>query len=114
MNCNCENFGFFQGDDLVDIIKVNRPENTEGLTITKAELQVGSLAPFVEDNPVFPYTVSIMRDLSTQLTFTNPVYLRIYYLDTSGTNSVRTTCLGSLNLKVNAQVVRDTEINTND
>ena len=106
MSCNC-NYGFFQGDDLVDIIKVNRPENTAGLTITKAELQIGDLEPFVNVNPTFPYTVSIMRNLSIKLAYTNPIYLRIYYLGTDGNTVVRTTCLGSLNLNVNAQVVRD-------
>jgi len=107
MSCNCINQGFFQGDDLVDVIKVNRPEHSDGLNIIRAELQVGSLPPFVEENPVFPYTVSILRDQSVKLAYTNAVYLRIYYPNSDGTETYRTTCLGSLLLKVNAQVVED-------
>ena len=107
MNCNCQNLGFFKGDDLVDIITVNRPKNSDNLTITRAELQVGNLEPFVEENPVFPYKVSIMRNLSINLQYENPIYLRIYYVGENGTESVRKTCIGSLDLKVNAQVVRD-------
>ena len=106
MTCNC-NYGFFQGDDLVDVIKVNQPKNTEYLTITKAELQVGNLEPFVTENPTFPYTVSIMRNDSVKLSYANPIYLRIYYQDPNGDTVIRKTCIGSLNMKVNAQVVRD-------
>ena len=111
MNCNdnCINQGFFQGDDLVDVITVNRPSNSDSLTITRAELQVGSLT-FVEETPVFPYAVSILRDKSMLLNYTNPVYLRIYYPNPNNNEiDYRTTCLGSLVLKVNAQVVEDVQ-----
>lgn len=109
MNCNdnCINQGFFKGDDLVDIITINRPSNTDDLTITKAELQVGDLDTFVEENPVFPYTVSILRNQSVFLNFNNPVYLRITYNDSNGNENIRQTCLGSLDLLMQAQVVRD-------
>ena len=108
-NCGCNiNQGFFQGDDLVDVITVNRPQNSQDLTIIKAELQVGSLT-FVEDDPVFPYTVSIMRNQSILLLPNNPVYLRISFLAQDGTTSYRRTCLGSLDLMCNKQVVRDTQ-----
>ena len=106
MNCNCENQGFFKGDDLVDVITVDRPKNTDDFTITEAELQVGILK-FVEENPIFPYTVSIMRNQSVKLNNSNPIYLRITYNDTNGHEGIRTTCLGSLTLKANAQVVQD-------
>lgn len=107
MSCNCENQGFFKGDDLVDVITVNKPKNTDDLTITKAELQVGTLPVFVENNPVFPYPVSIMREKSVKLNNSNPIYLRITYNDTDGHEGIRTTCLGSLVLKANSQVVQD-------
>lgn len=108
MNCSCANQGFFQGDDLIDVIHVNRPAKSEGLNITRAELQVGPLT-FVENNPVFPYDVSIMRKDSVKLYSSNPVYLRIYYTNSSGNETYRTTCLGSLMLKVNTQVVQDVQ-----
>lgn len=98
--------GFFQGDDLIDAIIVNKPENSDDITITQAELQVGILK-FVESNPVFPYTVSIMRDKSKLLTSANDVFLRITYNDENGHTGVRTTCLGKLTLNVNAQAVKD-------
>ena len=106
MNCNCQT-GFYQGDDLIDIITVNKPSNTDDVTITQAQLQVGDLDPIITDNPVFPYTVSIMRDKSVKLNFSNPIYLRIVFNDANGNIGIRRTCIGSLNLKVNAQVVRD-------
>lgn len=109
MNCNCEQQGFFKGDDLVDIITVNKPKNTDDLTITKAELQVGTLPVFVEENPTFPYSISIMREQSTKLDYSNQIYLRITYNDTDGHEGIRTTCLGSLTLKANAQVVQDSK-----
>lgn len=113
MNCqnNCQetNCGFFQGDDLVDVITVNRPENSDDITITKAELQVGTLPVFVKNNPVFPYSVSIMRNQSVLLAYKNPIYLRITYTDTNGNENVRQTCLGTLTMTVNAQVVRDSD-----
>ncbi len=108
MNCSCANQGFYQGDDLVDVIQINRPSNSEDLNITKAEVQVGNLT-FVNDNPIFPYYVSIMRNDSVKLYSTNPVYLRIYYTNSNGSETYRTTCLGSLTLKVNAQVVQDVQ-----
>lgn len=106
MNCNCQT-GFFQGDDLIDIITVNRPSNTDEFAITQAQLQVGNLEPIITDNPVFPYSVSIMRNDSIKLGFSNPIYLRIIFNDADGHTNVRRTCIGSLDLKVNAQVVRD-------
>lgn len=104
----CNNYGFFRGDDLVDIIEVNRPCNAEDLKIIRAELQVGPLM-FPQDNPKFPYFVTILRNQSINLNNENPVYLRIYYLDDSGKTIYRTTCLGSLNLVVNPQVVKDSK-----
>lgn len=104
-NC-CINQGFFQGDDLVDVITVNRPSDSDDITITKAELQVGTLT-FVEENPVFPYSVSILRNNSINLQPSNPIYLRVYYLSDDGQETYRKTCLGSLDLKVNRQVVID-------
>ncbi len=95
---------FFKGDDLVDVITVNRPKGAEDLEITRAELQVGPLT-FVKDNPIFPYKVSILRNKSMFLDFKNPIYLRLYY--NSGSEVYRTTCLGSLNLTAYAQVVGD-------
>ena len=107
-NCSCNiNQGFFQGDDLIDVITVNLKNNTDK-EITKAELQVGSFT-FVEENPVFPYNVSIYRNDSVKMPFSNPVYLRVYYLSGDGQEEYRQTCLGTLNLKVNPQVVQDVE-----
>ena len=97
---------FFKGDDLIDVITVNMPKGAELLDITKAELQVGNLEPFVNENPTFPYTISIRRNLSAKLNFSNPIYLRIYYL-IDNNEEVRQTCIGSLNLKTLDQVVRD-------
>lgn len=106
MTCDCNiNQGFFQGDDLVDVITVNL-KNNDGKTITKAELQVGILT-LINNNPVFPYNVSIYRNDSVKLSASNPVFLRIYYLSDNGQETYRTTCLGTLNLKVNPQVVQD-------
>lgn len=101
------NQGFYQGDDLVNIITINRPLYTDDLTITKAELQVGCLT-FVNENPTFPYSVSILRNQSVELSCSNPVYLRISYLAPNGVTNYRTTCLGTLTLNVNKQVVKDT------
>ena len=98
--------GYYKGDDLVDVIKVNKPNNTDDLTITKAELQVGSLK-FTENNPVFPYYVSIMHNDSVKLGNINTIYLRITYNDTQGHENIRTTCIGSLSLNVSEQVVKD-------
>lgn len=95
---------FFKGDDLVDVITVNVPKGAEELDIVKAELQVGPLL-FVKENPVFPYTVSILRDKSKFLEYVNPIYLRLYY--NNGSETYRTTCLGSLKLLACAQVVQD-------
>ena len=106
MNCNI-NEGFFRGDDLIDVITVDL-KNNEEKTITKAELQVGVLT-IVNDNPVFPYKVSILRDKSVKLECNSPVYLRVYYLSDDGTETYRQTCLGTLNLKVNPQVVQDVQ-----
>ena len=108
MDCCC-NQGFFQGDDLVDVITVNRPENSDDITITQAILQVGNLEPIVTDNPIFPYSVSIMHDQSVNLAYDNPVYLGIIYTDTNGHTGVRKTCIGSLTLTANTQTIRWTE-----
>lgn len=109
MECRCvDDFGFFQGDDLIDVITVHRPKNTEELTILQSELQVGPLT-IIEKNPVFPYEVSIMRDDSVKLNILNKVYLRIVYNDDKGNTGVRKTCLGELKLKMNKQVVNDIE-----
>ena len=105
MTCNIVTT-LFRGDDLVDLIKVNRPVNTADKTITRAELQVGNFT-FVEENPVFPYYVSIMRDKSIQLEMFNEIHLRIYYLSENGEETYRTTCIGSLSFKTNPQVVND-------
>lgn len=107
MSCNCENQGFYKGDDLVNVITVNKPKNTDDLAITKAELQVGTLPVFVEENPIFPYKISIMREQSVNLDYSNAIYLRITYNDTDGHEGIRTTCIGSLILKANKQVVND-------
>ena len=107
MTCNNNEITNFRGDDLVDIINVNRPTGADDLTIIKAEVQVGNLPPFVKENPVFPYTISIWRDQSARLSADNPIYLRIYYMNTDYNVEVRQTCLGSLNLKTVPQVVKD-------
>ena len=110
MDCCC-NQGFFQGDDLVDVITINRPDNTSDLTITQAILQVGNLEPIITDNPVFPFNVSIMHDQSINLAYDNPVYLGIVYTDTQGHTNVRQTCIGSLTLSTNAQEINWQEEN---
>ena len=99
--------GFFKGDDLIDVITINRPKNTDDITIKKAILQVGTLEPFIEVNPVFPYSISIMRDKSSRLNHLNPIYLGIIYDDENGHENVKRTCVGSLTLAVNNQVVMD-------
>ena len=102
MSCN---HGFFKGDDLVDVITINRPKNTDDLTITKAEVQVGNLPTFVETSPVFPYSISIMREQSALLSYSNSIYLRITYNDTDGHENIRTTCIGTLTLNTNDEVI---------
>ena len=92
----------FKGDDLVDIITVHRPSGTDSLVIVKCEVQVGKLL-FVETNPVFPYRITIDRNKSKELDYQNEIYVRIYF----NNGSTRRTCIGSLILSANAQVVRD-------
>lgn len=114
MECSCiDDYGFFQGDDLIDAITVNRPKDTEDITIIQCELQVGPLT-IIEVNPVFPYDVSIMREDSVKLGVVNKVYLRVVYNDSQGHTGVRKTCLGELKLKVNKQVVTDVETSTDE
>ena len=96
--------GIFKGDDLIDVIQINRPSNTDDLTITQAILMIGPLR-FEKNNPVFPYYVSIMREDSAQLDYDNPVYLGIVYTDTQGHTNVRQTCIGNLTLNANAQEI---------
>lgn len=92
----------FKGDDLVDIITVHRPSGTDSLIITKCEVQVGKLL-FIENEPIFPYKITIDRNKSKQLDYQNDIYVRIYF----DNGSTRRTCIGSLTLSANAQVVRD-------
>lgn len=92
----------FKGDDLIDIITVNRPIGTDSLIITKCEVQVGDLL-FVENEPIFPYKISIDRTKSKTLNYQNKIYMRIYY----NNGTIRRTCIGTLTLAVNEQVVRD-------
>ena len=92
----------FKGDDLVDIITVNRPTGADEIEIVKDEVQVGSLL-FVEENPIFPYTITIDRNKSKLLDYQNEVYRRIYF----NNGSTRRTCVGTLTLKANKQVVQD-------
>ena len=98
----CQNNSVFMGDDLVDVITVNRPTNTADLTITKCEVQVGNLL-FTEENPVFPYNITIDRTKSVLLTFQNPIYMRIYF----DNGNTRRTCIGTLTLMAQKQVVQD-------
>jgi len=95
----------FKGDDLVDIITVNRPIGADDLVITKCEVQVGSLL-FTENNPQFPYKISILRDKSPKLDYQNPIYMRIYF----NGGQTRRTCIGTLTLNANKQVVSDEQL----
>ena len=103
----CQNNSVFMGDDLVDIITVNRPSNTDDLTITRCEVQVGNLL-YVEENPTFPYNITIDRTKSVQLSYQNPIYMRIYY----DNGAIRRTCVGTLTLSALKQVVQDVQLST--
>jgi len=96
----------YKGDDLINIIKVDRPSNTVNITITKCIVQVGDLA-FTENNPVFPYYISITKAQSKLLDFSNEVYVAIVYNDEAGHTNIKRTCMGYFTLNLNSQVVQD-------
>ena len=93
------------GDDMPSLLTINRPDNTESITITKTLVQIGSLA-FLNENPTFPYTISIPRNLSKTLNAKNEIYMGVYYLGANQEELFR-TCKGSLTLNLNPAVIEE-------
>ena len=85
-----------------NLIRVNRPRNTEGLIITKAILQCGKIQK-VRNNPEFPYNENFTHEESKLLKVgENPAYLQIFDED-----GLKTTCNGVIYIPAEEQVVSD-------
>lgn len=96
----------FIGDDLPNLIQINRPSNTDSLTITKSIVQINGLPkPFVEKSPVFPYTISVHKDLSKHLHETNYIHMGICYIGEDGKELFQ-TCNGELSFRLNEAVIK--------
>lgn len=95
----------FIGDDLPRLLQVNRPQNTDNITITKSIVQIGDLK-FEGKNPIFPYYISVPRAKCRYLDTKNPIYMGVYYLDANGKELFQ-TCVGSLTLPLNKAVIKE-------
>lgn len=109
MDCGCINTPF-QGDDLIDLIKVNCIRNIPELNITKIIVQLNGddRLKFENDNPVFPYYISVLRDKSKYLLLRNSVHVKIFYTVTIDGQeyTAERTLYGSLNFPANKEVIK--------
>lgn len=74
-------------------------ENTNNLIISKAEFKCGTILKTFE-NPEFPLQISLSREETLQLSYTNDCYLALY--DEEGR---KRTCSGSITITSKREVV---------
>lgn len=77
----CQNNGIFKGDDLIDLITINRPNGTDDIEIVKQVVQINKNPDltFEKENPVYPYKISVLRDKSGGLDMENSISSMIYF-----------------------------------
>lgn len=95
----------YKGDDTnafgQNFIKINRPQNSEGYTISKVIFQCGPIQK-VYTRPQFPIYVNFSHDESKKLQTISECYMQVF--DEKG---LRVTCSGTLTFTAKAQVVLD-------
>ena len=95
----------YKGDDTnafgQNFIKINRPQNSDGYTISKVVFQCGPIQK-VYVRPTFPIYVNFSSEESKRLPSVAECYMQVF--DEKG---LRTTCNGTLTFTAKAQAVSD-------
>ena len=111
MDCNCNGYSIFKGDDTGafgnQLLRINRPSGiADDVVISKAELKCGTL-PIMTFEPEsgettlsFPIDINLTATQTKQLQYTNNVYLKVY-----DENGLGVTCNGTVMFKANTEVI---------
>lgn len=107
------NSGIFKHDDLINIITIDRPCGTHGLKIVRDIVQINRnpRLVFIEENPIYPYRITIPKDKSQYLQKYNKARQKIVYEITKDGKKqlVETTLNGELEFIVNEEAVRSSD-----
>ncbi len=106
MNC-CHNISIYRGDNAPHFITIEKPDNTDDITIKKGVLVISGLPPFVKENPVYPYDISLTREQTQSLMVNNKGKYVIYYnMEIDGEIvEIKTTCEGWFEFDTKPQVL---------
>ena len=96
----------FIGDDLPNLIKVNRPNNTDDIIILATIVKIANV-DYIEKNPVFPYYISPKRCESKKFDIKSPVYMGVWFKENENGETLFKTCIGDLTINFNPQIFKD-------